>query len=87
MMPQSSLDSAVQMAERVRQFIRKETFHVGPITVSIGISQVEDELNTAIAQAEENLRLASQGNGNKVVAGKQQGDQDSASGLETYFKE
>ena len=76
------------MAERVRQFIRKETFRVGTITVSIGIGLVEDELETAIAQAEENLRLASQGNGNKVVAGKQQSDDEGpASGLETYFNE
>jgi len=68
MMPQCNLVEAGLMAERIREEIRRQTFMAGSITVSIGISEISDDLDEAIASAEENLRSAARDNGNTVVS-------------------
>ncbi len=73
MMPQCNLVEAGLMAERIREEIRRQTFMVGSITVSIGIIEISDDLEEAIASAEENLRSAARDNGNHVVSSKTDG--------------
>jgi len=70
MMPQCNLVEAGLMAERIREEIWRQTFMVGSIALSIGISEISDDLEEAITSAEENLRSAARDNGNSVVSSK-----------------
>lgn len=86
MLPVSTLDSASLMAQRLRHEIRKQRFSAGPITVSIGISQIEDNPDVAISLAERNLEIASRDNGDGIVSGQQRdGAKLGAPGLSSYF--
>ncbi len=89
MMPQCTLLEAGLMAERIREEIRRQTFMAGTITVSIGISEISDDLEAAIAGAEENLRSAARENGNSVVsshATAKDALSDSAAGRDLFDK-
>lgn len=86
MMPQSGLAEAGLMAERVREEIQRQASVSGGFTVSIGISEIADNLEEAIASAEENLRIAGQDDGNSVVSSKAPGSKHYAkSGLPEIY--
>jgi diguanylate cyclase (GGDEF)-like protein len=86
MLPEATLESANLMAQRLRNEIRKQRFSAGPVSVSIGISQIEDKPDMAIAIAEKNLEIASQDGGNSVVSGRlHESVKPGAPGLSSYF--
>jgi len=89
MLPVSSLEGASLMAQRIRAVIKKQGpgTNTGPITVSIGISEIEDKPDQAIAIAEQNLELASQDKGDAIVSGRQATRATGRGpGLSAYFK-
>lgn len=85
MLPESTLDSANFMAQRLRAVIRQQRFSAGPVTVSIGISQVDTSPEQAIAIAEKNLEIASHDHGDGIVSGRQREDARHGTGLASYF--
>lgn len=86
MMPQSGLAEAGLMAERVREKIQRQASASGGFTVNIGISEIADNLDEAIASAGDNLRIAGQENGNSVVSSKAPGSEHYArSGLPDIY--
>lgn len=88
MLPEATLESANLMAQRMREQIRQQRFTAGPVTVSIGISQIEDKPEQAIASAEQNLEIASRDNGDGIVSGHQGTPiKPGAPGLSSYFRE
>ena len=88
MLPEATLESASLMAQRLRNEIRKQRFSAGPVTVSIGISQIEDKPEQAIAIAVRNLEIASQDGGNSIVSGRQHETvKPGAPGLSSYFRD
>jgi len=72
MLPEATLENAWGTAVRIRGHVSKQTFLSDKITVSIGISEIEDDLEEAIRQAENNMQKAGQGNGDSIVTGRQQ---------------
>lgn len=86
MLPEASLESARQMAERVRREIRKRAFTPGSITISAGISEIGESLADTIAVAENNLRIAGFDNGDSVVSGPQPGPRGGPK-LSSYFRQ
>ena len=74
-LPETSCEEAVLVAERIRNSVRKEKFIPNPgkelfITISIGVSQYteKEELSTFIQRADKAMYLSKQNGRNKVTA-------------------
>lgn len=87
MLPEATGESARLMAARLCGEVKKRLPPVGSHTLSVGISQIEDSAEHAIALAEKNLELAARGNGDSIVSGRQPlPDREHGHGLSSYFK-
>lgn len=71
MMPETELDGAAQVGERIRKRVAAEQLPRGQITVSLGVSAFPmhgDSPDQLIAEADAALYLAKRGGGDRVVA-------------------
>lgn len=69
LLPQTSLDEAMVIAERIRQKVEKTVFPNREVTISIGVSALNNSINTAqklIATADEALFSAKENGRNNV---------------------
>jgi two-component system cell cycle response regulator len=77
-MPETDLKAAMMVAERLRQSVAAEPFHIHtagerqPITISVGVAVAEpgDTVDTLLQRADDALYEAKNGGRNKVVAQK-----------------
>lgn len=88
LLPQASLESAGLMAQRLRDEVRKKTRTTGSISISIGISEVDDSPEQTISVAEKNLEIAARDGGGSVISGRQAAPvKMGAPGLSSYFRD
>jgi diguanylate cyclase (GGDEF)-like protein len=69
LLPQTSLDEAMVIAERIRQKVENTTFPNRQVTISIGVSALTNSINTAhklISTADETLFVAKEKGRNNV---------------------
>ncbi|KAF2960845.1 diguanylate cyclase [Thermotoga sp. 38H-to] len=70
--PETTLNEAMSLAERIRTKIEGETFENGlNVTVSIGVCEMKDHetIDDLLKEADDNLYLAKQRGKNRVVSG------------------